>query len=74
MTTAKRVTALSVLAAAALSLGAAPALAAAHTRHVEPPVSVIECEEGGGYVATDIRERREFCLGGEFNDRYVVWL
>ncbi|MFE3499535.1 hypothetical protein [Kitasatospora sp. NPDC059160] len=74
MTITKRVVALTALAAAALSLAAVPASAAGHVRHIEPPVTVIQCEEGGGFVASDIRERREFCVGGEFDDRYVVWL
>ncbi|MFF3068903.1 hypothetical protein ACFVSN_02210 [Kitasatospora sp. NPDC057904] len=82
MTISKRITAAAFLSAVAVSMGG-PAFAAehagaaghpAHVRHTEPPVTALQCEEGGGWVATDIRERREFCLGGEFNDRYVVWI
>ncbi|MEV7189063.1 hypothetical protein [Kitasatospora sp. NPDC093102] len=72
MTSTRRIIALTVLAAAALSLGAGTATAAtAHTRHVNPPVTVEQCEEGGGWVAVDIRTRRLFCAGGEFDDHYV---
>ncbi|MGW4807462.1 hypothetical protein [Kitasatospora sp. NPDC004272] len=73
MTITRRFASLVVLAAAVLTLGAAPATAAAHTRHLDPAVTVEQCVEGGGWVASDIRERREFCAGGEFDDRYVRW-
>ncbi|MET9182701.1 hypothetical protein ABZX88_31470 [Kitasatospora aureofaciens] len=39
----------------------------------DPPVTVLQCEEGGGFVAADIRTRRGFCVGGEFNDHFVAW-
>ncbi|GAA1993426.1 hypothetical protein GCM10009738_88000 [Kitasatospora viridis] len=73
MTITRRVSAFTILAVTALSLTSGTATAAPHIRHLNPPVTVIQCEEGGGWVASDIRERREFCLGGEFNDRYVTW-
>ncbi|MFH9352187.1 hypothetical protein [Kitasatospora sp. NPDC017646] len=76
MTVATRLTALAVLAVlatAALPLGGVPAFAIDHVRHLDPAVTVLQCEEGGGFVAADIRTRRGFCVGGEFNDHYVVW-
>ncbi|MFD8708517.1 hypothetical protein ACFV1W_39050 [Kitasatospora sp. NPDC059648] len=73
MTIAKRLAAVAVPAFAALSLGGVPAFAIEHVRHLDPPVTVLQCEEGGGFVAADIRTRREFCVGGEFNDHYVTW-
>jgi hypothetical protein len=71
-----------ILAAAALVLAtgtavagtaAAAAVVGGQTRLSGPPVTVLQCEEGGGFVATDIRSRQEFCAGGEYNGRYVTW-
>ncbi|MFI9159434.1 hypothetical protein [Kitasatospora aureofaciens] len=73
MTVTQRLTTVAVLAAAAFSLGGVPAFAIEHVRHLDPPVTVLQCEEGGGFVAVDIRTRREFCAGGEFNDHFVAW-
>ncbi|MFJ8623377.1 hypothetical protein ACIRD3_11080 [Kitasatospora sp. NPDC093550] len=72
----RRLAALPVLAAAALRLAAGPApataaAAPASPRRLEPSVTVLPCEEGGGFVATNGRERRESCTGGEFDDHDV---
>ncbi|KJS59658.1 hypothetical protein [Streptomyces rubellomurinus] len=73
MTATTRLTALAVLAAAALSLGAAAASASAHTRHLEPPITVQQCKDDDGWVATDIVEQREICASeGELDDHYIV--
>ncbi|MFE6056579.1 hypothetical protein ACFQ6N_38055 [Kitasatospora sp. NPDC056446] len=72
MTVTRRIAALTVLVVTALPLAAGTAGAATHVRHVEPPVTVVQCEEGDGWVATDISEHREFCAGGDYDDRYVV--
>ncbi|MGX4733406.1 hypothetical protein [Kitasatospora griseola] len=72
MTNFRRIAASAVLAAAVASLGGSPALAAGQLRYVNPPVTAEQREDGVGWVASDIRIRREFCLGGEYNDHYVI--
>ncbi|MFJ9611515.1 hypothetical protein ACIRS1_34765 [Kitasatospora sp. NPDC101176] len=71
MTITRRIAALTLLTAAALPIDTGLASATPQTRHLDPPVSVQDCEEGGGWLAVDIRERRLFCHGGQYNDRYI---
>ncbi|MGA5822966.1 hypothetical protein ACPC54_34530 [Kitasatospora sp. NPDC094028] len=72
MTATTRRTALAVLAAA-LALGAAPASATTHTRHLDPPITAQQCKDDDGWVATDIVEQREICASeGELDDHYVT--
>ncbi|MGF1427109.1 hypothetical protein [Kitasatospora sp. LaBMicrA B282] len=73
--TAALATAAAALAGAVLFTGTARAqpLAGSHVRFSDPPVTFRQCEEGGGWVATDIASRREFCVGGRYNGRYVDW-
>ncbi|MDH6142430.1 MULTISPECIES: hypothetical protein [Kitasatospora] len=76
-TTAKLTT--MTIATAALVLAGTTAFAGSaaadgsRNRLSGPPVTVLQCEEGGGFVATDIRTRRDYCEGGEYNGRYVTW-
>ncbi|MET8747834.1 hypothetical protein [Streptomyces sp. NPDC004728] len=72
---------ITALAAAALALTAsafvtstANAADLARDHLSGPPVTVLQCEAGGGFVATDIRTRQDFCAGGTYNNRYVIWL
>lgn len=62
------------LVVSAIATGSAHAVAPAQDDLSGPPVTVVQCEEGGGFVATDIGTRLDFCAGGEFDGRYVIWL
>lgn len=73
-TTASLATAALALAATAFVTGNAQAAAPADDHLPGPPVTVLQCEDGGGFVATDIRTRRDFCAGGAYDNRYVLWL
>ncbi|MFG2910809.1 hypothetical protein ACGF13_37910 [Kitasatospora sp. NPDC048286] len=72
MTNTRRIAAFTVLAAAVLSLGTGPASATGQARHLTPAVTVEQCEEGGGWVAADLRTRQLFCTDGEFKDHLVI--
>ncbi|MGW8881649.1 hypothetical protein ACWGRV_22000 [Streptomyces sp. NPDC055663] len=62
------------LTAGAFVTGTAHAAGSARDHLSGPPVTVLQCEAGGGFVATDIRTRQDFCAGGTYNHRYVIWL